>query len=229
MSRDAATRRVGGARQGEGRGRARSLDDFNQLTTMPAMRTGWMGFWVIAALGAVGCGPSYGGQDAKTPDEIIAEQERLGAEQEKERAANEYTGKVEDTTDEEKKKKWDKKQVDLEMKRAARSAETCPGSVTEKTEKGTAKVTLKFGNDGHVKESTIGSPYEDTAVGKCVLRAMTSVIVPAYEGNEESVEWDIDLTKEPEKKASDKKGAEKKGAAKPKPAAKKEEEKKEEE
>jgi hypothetical protein len=185
---------------------------------MPGMQTRWLGFWVVAALGAAGCGPSYGGQDAKTPDEIIAEQERLGAEQEKEAAANEYTGPVEDVTDEEKKKKWDKNQVDLEMKRAARSAETCPGSVTEQAPKGMAKVTVKFGNDGHVKEATIDSGYEETAVGKCVLRAMQSVIVPAYEGSEETVEWEVDLSKEPEKKG-DKKGADKKSAKASKKAA----------
>jgi hypothetical protein len=186
------------------------------MTTMRGMRTGWLGFWALAAVGTLGCGPSYGGHDAKTPDDIIAEQERLGAEQEKDRAANEYSGPVEDETDMEKKKKWDKNQVELEMKRAARSAESCPGSVTEKSPVGTVKVSVTFGNDGHAKKATI-SEHEDTEVGKCVLRAMQSVIVPAYVGNEETVEWDINL-KEPEKK--DAKGGDKKKKAEKKPEKK---------
>jgi hypothetical protein len=182
---------------------------------MRRMRTGWLGFWVLAAVGVFGCGPSYGGQDAKSPDEIIAEQERLGAEQEKDRAAQEYTGPV-DETDMEKKKQWDKKQVDLEMKRAVRSAETCPGSVTEKSPVGTVKVSVTFGNDGHAKKATI-SEHEDTEVGKCVLRAMNSVIVPAYVGNEETVEYEVEL-KAPEKKSD--KGGDKKKKPEKKPEKK---------
>ncbi len=142
---------------------------------------------------ALACGPSYGGQDAKTPEEVVDEQERLGAEQEKQAAEHPYTGPVGET-DLEKKLKWDQKQAELELKRAQRSAETCPASVTEPAPKGTGKVTLTFGNDGHVKSSSIDPPYADTAVGKCALRAMGAVIVPSYEGAEETVTWELDLT-----------------------------------
>ena len=61
-----------------------------------------------------------------------------------------------------------------------------------------------FGNDGHVKTSSIDAPYDDTAVGKCVLRAMGAVIVPSFEGQEETVQWEVDLTADgppPEKPA----------------------------
>jgi len=148
---------------------------------------------VLAAVWTAACGPSYGGQDAKTPDEVLAEQERLGEEQLKKQEEHEYTGPVEES-DMERKKPWDKRQAELELKRAARSAETCPGSVPEEAPKGTTTVNLTFGTDGHVKSSSIPPPYDDTPVGACVLRAMSSVIVPAYSGNEETVVWDIDLT-----------------------------------
>jgi hypothetical protein len=148
---------------------------------------------LMTATLAVGCGPSYGGQGAKSPDEIIDEQERLGAQQQKEAAQHDYSGPVGET-DLEKKKKWDQAQAELELKRAQRSAETCPSSVPEEAPKGKATVTLKFGNDGHVKESSITSPYDENTVGKCVLRAMTAVIVPAYVGEEQSLEWEVDLT-----------------------------------
>ena len=31
-------------------------------------------------------------------------------------------------------------------------------------------------------------------MGKCVLRAMKAIIVPAYEGGEQTVNWEIDLS-----------------------------------
>ena len=182
---------------------------------MRGMKRVTLGCSLAVALLVAGCGPSYGGQDAKTPDEIVAEQEALGAQQIEKEKQQDYSGPVGET-DLEKKSKWDKKQVEMELTRATRSAVTCPGSVTEKAPKGVAPISLTFGNDGHVKKSTIGSPYEETAVGQCVLRAMTAVIVPAYEGPEQTVEWEVDLTGsgEPEKKETakdkDKEAAKKK-------------------
>jgi hypothetical protein len=133
-------------------------------------------------------------QDVKTADEWLAEQEREGAQQLAEQ--NKQSGAYDEpqVTEDEKKRQWDDKQADLELRRAARSAETCPDSVTEQAPKGTATVTLIFTNDGRVKEAKISSEYEDKAVGTCVLRAMENVIVPAYNGDEHTVEWDVDLT-----------------------------------
>ena len=140
------------------------------------------------------CGPSYNeGQGAKSPDEIIAEQEALAAQQEKvARDPNDYAAP--ETTEDEKQREWDQPYAELELKRASRSAETCPESVTEKAPKGKARVTLLFANDGHVKEARIGDPYTDTPMGKCVLRAMENLIVRTYAGPEKTIEWDVDLT-----------------------------------
>jgi hypothetical protein len=152
--------------------------------------------WLVVVSGCVmACGPSYGGQDVKTPEEVVAEQEQLGAKQEEQAKQNPYSGPVGET-ELEKKKKWDQKQAELELKRAQRSAETCPTSVTEPAPKGSGKVSLTFGNDGHVKSSSIDPPYADTAVGKCVLRAMDAVIVPSFEGAEETITWELDLSAE---------------------------------
>jgi hypothetical protein len=160
--------------------------------------------WVLGfAVVWVGCGPSYGGQDVKTPEEIVEEQERLGAEQEKQAKPTGEGGE----TDLEKRGKFDKKQAELELKRAQRSAETCAGVVTEEGPSGEAQITLTFKNDGHVKDASIGAPFAETALGNCALRAMQAVIVPAFEGPDETIEWKLDLTvkekvepKEPEKK-----------------------------
>jgi len=143
----------------------------------------------------LGCGPSLEPDRVKTPDEIVAEQEAMGGEQlANERNADDYDDST-GATEDEKKRQWDARQADLELRRAARSAESCPESVTEKAPKGRAAVTLVFANDGHVKTATIAEPYsEDNAVGKCVLRAMKAVIVPAYEGSEQTMNWEVDLT-----------------------------------
>jgi hypothetical protein len=150
----------------------------------------------------------------KTPDQLLEDQEKLGDEQlKKERNANDYAD-TSGSTEEEKKREWDDKQADLEMHRAAHSAETCPESVIEgdksidpktgKPPKGSkatpkakdtkADLTILFANDGHVKTLTVGAPYDANPVGKCVQRAINAVIVPAYQGPEHTLEWSIDLT-----------------------------------
>jgi hypothetical protein len=153
-----------------------------------------LGVLVIGLMSA--CGPSMEADHVKTPDELIAEQEAAGADQmKKQRDSGDYDDASAGQTDEDKRRGWDAKQGELEMSRAANSAESCPESVTEKTPKGKATVSATFGNDGHVKSATISDPYgENTAVGKCVLRAIKAVIVPAYQGAEETVNWEIDLT-----------------------------------
>jgi hypothetical protein len=133
-------------------------------------------------------------QDVKSADDWLAEEEKKGADQLAQQKQRSGSHDEPTATEDEKKREWDDKQADLELRRAGRSAETCPESVTEKAPKGVANVTLVFANDGRVKEAKINSEYEDKAVGACVLNAMKNVIVPAYTGEEHTVEWDVDLT-----------------------------------
>jgi hypothetical protein len=160
---------------------------------MPTMQARILGVFVIGMLTA--CGPSMEADHVKTPDELIADEEAKGAEQMKNtRDGSDYDDASSGQTDEDKRRGWDAKQADIEMHRAANSAESCPESVTEKAPKGMANITVVFANDGHVKSVTIADPYgEDTAVGKCVLRAMKAVIVPSYQGGEQTLNWEIDL------------------------------------
>jgi hypothetical protein len=141
------------------------------------------------------CGPSMEADHVKTPDELIAEQEAAGAEQMKNQKNSADYDETKDATDEDKRRGWDAKQGDIEMSRAVHSAESCPESVTEKAPKGKATVAVTFGNDGHVKQATSSDPYgENTQVGKCVLRALNAIIVPAYVGDQVTLNWEIDLT-----------------------------------
>lgn len=149
-----------------------------------------------ALLGA--CGPSLEADHVKTPDEILAEQEQLAVEQEKKGKQYDHYTDEGATTDEEKKRQWDADYADLELRRASRSAETCLEAVAkqDQAQKGKAHVRLVFQNDGNVKEATVGPPYTDTVVGKCVLNAMGKAIVKTYEGPEKTIEWEVDLTGE---------------------------------
>ncbi len=159
-----------------------------------------------ASLGLVACGGNSSQDHVKTPQELLDEQMAAADEQEKEEAQHEGQFK-EATTDSEEAMKFDDHGAEIELKRAARSAETCPGSLPpeqqKEVKKGEATVTLTFLNDGHVKEAKINPEYVDTPVGNCVLRAMGAVIVNAYNGPEKTMDWKVDLTKEPEAPPAD--------------------------
>jgi len=170
-------------------------------------------YFGLFALAIVACASNEPGE-IKTPDQILAEQEALGDEQLKKQQSSSNTVDTSESTEEEKKREWDAKQADLELHRAAHSAETCPESVIEgdkaidpktgKPPKGSkpptkgkdtkATVSILFANDGHVKSLTVSPPYDENPVGKCVQRALNAVIVPAYVGAEHTEEWVIDLT-----------------------------------
>lgn len=156
-----------------------------------------MRFLVLAATGlCLSACFSAEPQGVKTPDEILAEQEALGAEQLKEEET--ATPIMDDEeTDLEKAKKFDKKQAKLELQRAARSAATCPDSLPDeekaKAARGTAEIEIWFDTNGSVKKATLAPPHADTPVGACIMRAMEAIIVPAFSGEIVQVKWKIDL------------------------------------
>lgn len=164
------------------------------------MRTWYLG--LLGGLIVAGCGPSYGGHPVKTPDEIVAEQEQLGKQEQEQADENNDDASLDDTgDDDDQKKPFDKHQAKLELIRAARSAQTCVGVVSQDSPHGKGTVTLVFGNDGHVKKAAIGGPFADTEIGKCAINAMKAVIVPPFKGAEETMDWEVDLT--PKKKGDD--------------------------
>jgi hypothetical protein len=166
---------------------------------------------VALLLAACGGGESH----VKTPAERL--EEEMAAADEQIAAEEADSGRFKEaTTDSEEATKFDDRGAEIELTRAARSAETCPSSLPPEQQKdikkGVAVVTLTFQNDGHVKDAKIASEYQDTPVGACVLRAMGAVIVNAYTGEEKTLDWKVDLTGE--KQAAEKKAAEDAKAAK---------------
>lgn len=161
---------------------------------------------LCAALPLAGCG----GEQArvKTPAEQL-EEELAAADADAAAREDDLYRFDEATTDSEKAAQFDDRQAELELKRATRSAQDCPASLPPEEQKhfqkGVAKVTLTFSNEGRVKEKSISSNYDETAVGACVLRAMGAVIVPVYEGPEKTIEWDVDLSGDIEKAEAEQK------------------------
>jgi hypothetical protein len=151
----------------------------------------------------VSCGPSYDDRTIKTADDRLREQEAL-AYQEEQRAHTQPSGAAAEEL--EKPGEFDDKQADLELRRATRSAETCPDVVTgDKVPRGKTSVTLTFALDGAVAEATIPPPFEGTRLGDCVLNAYTAVIVPPYSGERKVITWDVNLEKAKEEKPPKKK------------------------
>ncbi|HVW28164.1 MAG TPA: hypothetical protein VHC69_22530 [Polyangiaceae bacterium] len=158
------------------------------------------------------CGPSAEEQGVKTPDQLVDEQDQLEQQDEKAakaRGTDDSASLANVETDEEKKKEFDRKQVDLELKRATRSAESCPGVVAEEEKKGEhprgdTRVSITFHEDGTVAQVVIPSPFDGTPIGECVIRAYKAVIVPPYKGGDQIVDWDVSLKDQP-KAAGDKK------------------------
>lgn len=154
------------------------------------------GLYLAAAaafLFTASCGPSAGG-DIKTPDQIVSEQEQLGGQEVKEEQKTLDQGPDTDINTD-KRKPFDKKQSQLELERAGRSASTCVGVVSEPGPEGKATFTLTFANDGHVKTVSVGPPFDGTALGKCALQAMKAVIVPPFRGAPVTMDYDVQLTK----------------------------------
>jgi cell division protein FtsN len=149
------------------------------------------------------CGPSYGGQDVKTPDQLVEEQDQLEqADQKNKKARGADETYSSEETDSEKKREFDRKQTKMELQRATRSAETCPGVVAEQEKKGEhprgeTKVSISFQEDGTVRQVSIPSPFDGTPLGECVIRAYKAVIVPPYVGGEQIVDWDVSLKDAP--------------------------------
>jgi hypothetical protein len=137
----------------------------------------------------------------RTPEQRLQDEEMKAYEAEKAEAArgDDYGEHVE--TDE--REAFDKKQAELELKRASLSARTCVGVVENKKKpEGVADVSITFNNDGHVREATIGSPYTDTPLGECVLNAYRSVIVPTFREAEYTMGWQLEWNPPPSEEES---------------------------
>lgn len=149
----------------------------------------------LAALLLGACGPSYSGQGVKTPEERVAEQEQLEyeSEQEKKARGDDDLATLDEQEDEDAPGEFDEKQSKMELKRATRSAKSCPGVVTDEKQRGEATVTITFSGDGAVKDASITPPFDGTRLGECILNAYKAVIVPPFKGDAHVMDWQLTI------------------------------------
>lgn len=94
---------------------------------------------------------------------------------------------------------YDKEAVDAVMNRAARQVKDNCGSVTEDDGKrvgpyGTAKLSIRLGRNGHVKDVTVPDPYAGKAVGRCAQQAFERVTFPPYSASSDvTIERDVEI------------------------------------
>lgn len=130
-----------------------------------------------------------------TPEQRLQEEEMKAYEAEKAEKARGDDYEVPAETDE--REEFDKKQAELEMKRATLSARTCVKVVENAKATSVADVTVVFGNDGNVRDASIAAPYTDTPLGECVLNAYRSVIVPPFRETDFTMAWQLDFNAPP--------------------------------
>lgn len=169
----------------------------------------------LGALMLVACGGSQNDSAIMTPEERLDQQLTMG-----ENSGGEDDGKwSEAETGDEEESRFDKETAEHAFKVAALSAQDCPNTFEKEQlagyQPGTATVSLVFENSGTVKDVDVNAPYQGTAVGDCVVRAMTPIHVEPFKGAEVPMTWDVVLeAPKPADPAKKTDAAKKPGAAK---------------
>ncbi len=148
-----------------------------------------MVFGTLVAVSA--CGPNLEPAPVMTPEERLRAEEMKAYQQEQE---GKKRGGDENFVAEDEPEVFDKKQAEMELRRASLSAATCGDVVGDKSKKGIAHVNIVFASDGSVREATVEKPYGDGDLGACILNAYKAVIVPPFKEAEFAMPWELDLS-----------------------------------
>lgn len=149
-----------------------------------------VGYLAVSLLGLPACGAEPR-RRVKTPAERLQEQETIAYQRELERRQKSDPsglGEFEpgDT--------FDARGLELQLKQAALSAQTCAEVVTGEEEPlGEAVVTLGFVPDGSQASLSISPPFEGTRMGSCVLNAFREIRAAPYSGDAPPVAWSVQL------------------------------------
>jgi len=93
---------------------------------------------------------------------------------------------------------YDKEATEGALKRAARSVKQhCGGALDENGKAsgpwGPAKISVKLGHNGRVKEVNVPAPFDGKATGKCTVNAFTGLVFPPFPGGDVTVDWDVEI------------------------------------
>lgn len=131
---------------------------------------------------------------------VMTQEERLAAQLALAEKQDGNSGVVDGDilSDTEEAEKFDRAGAEHELKRASLSAADCPNTLLPEDKKafqpGTAELKITFEpTEGEVSEVILQAPYNETPVGKCVLRAIEPVRVKPFAGESVSLDWTIEL------------------------------------
>jgi hypothetical protein len=160
----------------------------------------------VLGLGVLGCGGNK--HKILTPEEQVEQQLAI----EDKNAANPTKGNYEAAeADSEEAAKFDPEFTDHQLRLATLNAKDCPNSLPDEEKKkfkpGTANLKVIFQPDGTVKELVMDPSYVDTAVGACLSRAYEAIQIKPYTGEDQTLDWKVELkimTEAEKKKAKEK-------------------------
>lgn len=93
---------------------------------------------------------------------------------------------------------YDKEATEVVLKRAARQVKANCGSATDEDGKqsgpwGAATMKLVLGRNGHLKEVTVGAPYDGKPTGRCAIQAFSRLTYPPWAGSDMNVDWPVEI------------------------------------
>ena len=102
---------------------------------------------------------------------------------------------------------YDKEGTEVVLKRAARQVKANCGSATDEDGKasgpwGKGNMMLVLGHNGHMKDVSVGAPFEGKAAGRCAVQAFKLLTYPPWAGADMTIDYPIDIVppSAPEKK-----------------------------
>ncbi|MFO0672844.1 MAG: hypothetical protein U0235_25060 [Polyangiaceae bacterium] len=93
---------------------------------------------------------------------------------------------------------YDKEATEVVLKRAARQVKGNCGAATDEDGKasgpwGAAKMMLVLGHNGHMKEVSIGAPFDGKPTGRCATQAFKLLTYPPWAGSDMTIDYPVDI------------------------------------
>jgi hypothetical protein len=170
------------------------------------VRFGFVLAFSFLALGVAGCGGNK--HKVLTPEERLEQQLAIENENQAKPSQGTY---AESEADSEEAAKFDPEFADHQLRLSTLNAKDCPNSLPDDEKKkfkpGTANMRIVFQPEGTVKELVMDPAYVDTAVGACLARAYENIQIKPYTGEDQTLDWKVELkivTEAEKKKAKEK-------------------------
>jgi hypothetical protein len=95
---------------------------------------------------------------------------------------------------------YDRKTLEVALKRAARQVKANCGAATDENGAATGPwgkttITVKLGHNGHSKGGTVPAPFDGKSTGRCVTQAFSNLIYAPFAGSDTDVDWPVEVVK----------------------------------